>query len=85
MRRSTLFLSVGALLLIGLTVASGGSASTPASGTKLWLARYNGPASRGDYGFKAALSSDGTKLFVTGQSYGGATTGPDYATLAYQG
>jgi outer membrane protein assembly factor BamB len=50
------------------------------TGKKLWVARYNGPASRRDYAYDIAVSSDGKKVFVTGGSVGG-----DYldATVAY--
>jgi DNA-binding beta-propeller fold protein YncE len=50
------------------------------TGAKLWVARYNGPASRGDYALSIVVSRDGKRVFVTGGSRGG-----DYldATVAY--
>jgi PQQ-like domain len=53
-----------------------------ASGAKLWTARYNGPAGGFDFASSLAVSSDGTKVFVTGSSPG-AGTSYDYATVAY--
>jgi hypothetical protein len=57
-----------------------------ADGTTLWARRYDGPASgNGSYGDQAsalALSSDGTRLYVTGGTESGAH-GFDYATIAY--
>jgi DNA-binding beta-propeller fold protein YncE len=43
--------------------------------------RYNGPASRSDYGYDVAVSPDGARVFVTGQSFG--PENPEYATVAY--
>ncbi len=52
------------------------------TGTKMWLRRYNGPANSEDYAWSLAVSPDGTRLFVTGESPGVGTFS-DYATLAY--
>lgn len=52
------------------------------NGARLWVARYSSPDERSDYGRSIAASPDGSMVFVTGASFG-ATTGPDYATLAY--
>jgi hypothetical protein len=57
-------------------------ANDPASGVTLWTARYDGPANGSDSATSVAVSADGTKVFVTGSSFGGAT-GYDYATVAY--
>ncbi len=53
-----------------------------ATGTRLWLRRYNGLANGRDWGFSVAVSPDGSKVFVTGSSEG-STSGSDYATVAY--
>jgi DNA-binding beta-propeller fold protein YncE len=53
------------------------------TGAKLWSARYSGPGANSDSAQFVAVSPDGTKVFVTGSSYGGATTRNDYATIAY--
>ena len=54
-----------------------------APGAQLWVARYTGAASRRDFAGSMAVSPDGSKVFVTGGSDGGPTTGWDYATAAY--
>jgi hypothetical protein len=53
------------------------------TGAKVWSARYNGPGSGNDYGLSLASSPDGTKVFVTGQSYGGSAVSSDFATIGY--
>ena len=57
-------------------------AYSAATGARLWVKRYNGPANRDDYGSSVAVSPGGTRVFVTGTSQGG-TSGYDYATVAY--
>jgi WD40 repeat protein len=60
-----------------------------ATGARLWLKRYSGPAGgSGGPGSSAswvAVSPDGGTVFVTGSSYGptGLSGPPDYATVAY--
>ncbi len=51
------------------------------TGTRLWVKTYNGRANRGDGGGAISVSSDGSRLFVTGTSFGAARY--DYITLAY--
>ena len=51
------------------------------AGVPLWTNRYNGPANRGDKGYRMAVDSSGN-VFVTGSSQN--TSGNfDYATVAY--
>jgi WD40 repeat protein len=54
------------------------------AGTRLWVKRYDGPANGSDVARALAVSPDGTRVFVTGESTGssGATA---YATVAYTG
>jgi DNA-binding beta-propeller fold protein YncE len=51
------------------------------TGHRLWLARYNGPG-RDDQAYAVAVSPSGDIVFVTGFS-AGASSGLDYATVAY--
>jgi WD40 repeat protein len=51
------------------------------TGSPLWLKDYDGPGHSSDYAYALAVSPDGSKVFVTGQSQG-ASTGYDYATIA---
>jgi TolB-like protein len=56
-----------------------------ATGDRLWTARHQGPTSGivfGDAARALAVSPDGSAVFVTGGS-AGATSGPDYVTVAY--
>ncbi|MGQ0536282.1 MAG: hypothetical protein ACT4PT_09440, partial [Methanobacteriota archaeon] len=55
-----------------------------ADGSVQWLARYDGPATGLDGGADVVVSADGTAVFVTGLSEG-LGSGPDYATLLYDG
>jgi WD40 repeat protein len=53
------------------------------TGTELWAKRYDGPTHDPDEAFALALSPDGTKVFVTGRSFGKIGEGRDFATVAY--
>jgi Beta-propeller repeat len=64
------------LVLFGLATAPAG-ASTAQGGTELWVRRYNGPGNGYDYAYSVAASPDGSKVFVTGSSYGRATSSED--------
>ena len=52
------------------------------TGAKLWSERYNGPANGIDWAAALGVSTDGSKVFVTGASEG-SSSGTDYATVAY--
>jgi len=70
-------------LTLGVTVlAVGPSAGASTNGQTIWVARYDGPSDYPsfDTARSVAVSPDGSKVFVTGYSYG---VGDDYATLAY--
>jgi DNA-binding beta-propeller fold protein YncE len=56
-----------------------------ATGERLWLRRYNGPANNSDSPSAIGVSPDGKEVFVTGLSSGVASPDfPfDYATIAY--
>jgi PQQ-like domain len=51
-------------------------------GTQLWIARYNDQANDGDNARGLSVSRDGTKVFVTGNSWRGSGSG--IATVAYR-
>jgi outer membrane protein assembly factor BamB len=52
-----------------------------ATGARLWAHRYNGPANGYDTAQSVVASPGGSMVFVTGTS--DASTGVDYATVAY--
>ena len=56
-----------------------------ATGARRWASRYNGPGNQGDHAASLAVGPAGDTVYVTGDSFGGAGTGPDYATVAYRG
>jgi hypothetical protein len=93
--RAAVTMSAAVILLAGIVPdakADGSSAAlrhgprvatqlaTP--GSQLWVKRYNGTGNSGDYARAMGVSSDGSKVFVTGYSYG-STTADDDATVAY--
>jgi DNA-binding beta-propeller fold protein YncE len=51
------------------------------TGATVWGKSYIGPGNSSDYGYSVAVSPDSSKVFVTGESYGGSSTGYDYATI----
>src|SRR6266702_1696999 len=53
-----------------------------ATGAQLWASTYVGPGSI-DEATGLAVSPDGSRLYVTGTSYGGPSTDYDWATVAY--
>jgi hypothetical protein len=55
-------------------------AYAPKDGSRLWVAEYNGPDA--DDAHAVAVSSDGSRVFVTGVS-GGIGTHVDFATVGY--
>jgi DNA-binding beta-propeller fold protein YncE len=52
-----------------------------ATGTQLWLASYNGPGNPTDWPHALAVSPDGSRVFVTGETE--VSTQNDFATVAY--
>jgi DNA-binding beta-propeller fold protein YncE len=69
-------------MLVTQGFAGTGTAAAGA-GTQLWVSRYNGAGNGSDGATSVAVSPDGTKVFVTGSSYGGKAAGEDYVTVAY--
>ena len=60
-------------------------AYSAATGSRVWVSRYNGPGNGGDVATSVTVNPAGTKVYVTGGSDGRAATGTDYATVAYHG
>jgi hypothetical protein len=54
-----------------------------ATGARLWVSRYNGPASGVDGGSAMVVSSAGGAVYVTGRSTG-TTSNADFTTIAYR-
>lgn len=72
---------VAGIVMLGLVLAPATTGS--AGGKQLWAARYGGPANDTDGGLSVAVSPSGSKVFVTGSTFG-AATGDDYGTVAYE-
>lgn len=53
------------------------------TGAQLWLSRYDGPGGGADTERSMALSPDGARLYVTGETWATLGHGFDYATIAY--
>jgi outer membrane protein assembly factor BamB len=58
-------------------------AYSAATGTQQWVSSYNGPAKSTSEAYAVAVSPDGSTVYVTGTSIGGAGVGNEYATVAY--
>jgi DNA-binding beta-propeller fold protein YncE len=54
-----------------------------ASGSRIWVRRYNGRGNGDDFPEALAVSPDGTGVYVTGYSLGSGTLDSDYLTIAY--
>jgi hypothetical protein len=52
------------------------------TGARRWMDRYDGPAGAEDYVDSLVVSSDGSRVFVAGTSYGSGSD--DVATVAYR-
>src|SRR5712691_4572521 len=90
MRRYMLVAAVtAAAALTGLAPAGGAPAGAAARGVRaapgarLWVARYDDRSGGYEAAHAMAVSPDGSRVFVTGEGYGGGATGRDYATVAY--
>src|SRR4051794_19258005 len=63
---------------------SAAAASPPGQGGQLWLSRYNGPPGLNDGGRAVAVSPDGSRLFVAGESQGDDFYASNMTTVAYE-
>jgi hypothetical protein len=82
--------AAGSVVFVTGTTAGAGTGSdyltvayAASTGKRLWVATYDGPAHGTDDARAMTLDPDGSRLYVTGSSDGGSTTGEDYATVAY--
>src|SRR5437867_2920104 len=74
-----------AVILVAAALAPVSGNTSPgdlSSVLQRWAARYDGPANAADYAVALAVSPDGGRIYVTGESEGGVTS-LDYATVAY--
>ncbi|HUR07703.1 MAG TPA: PQQ-binding-like beta-propeller repeat protein, partial [Nonomuraea sp.] len=55
----------------------------PATGRRSWVQRYDGQAKSYDVAWDVAVTPDGGKVVVTGESTDDETRGTDYVTIAY--
>lgn len=55
----------------------------PATGQRAWVQRRDGLAKGEDYAWDVAVTPDGSKAVITGQSSDDAARGNDYVTVAY--
>ena len=53
------------------------------TGALIWVRRYQGPEVGGNIAYGLGVSADGTKVYVSGESFGG-TSSTDFATVAYE-
>jgi DNA-binding beta-propeller fold protein YncE len=91
MRRYLFVVAVtaAAATLTGVVPAGGASAGAAAlgirtaPGARVWVAGYDGGSDGYDAAHAMAVSPDGSRVFVTGDSYRLRATGRDYATVAY--
>ena len=54
-----------------------------ATGTQLWVKRYNGAGKGNDNANSVAVNPTNGTVYVTGQSFGTSASGLDYVTIAY--
>ena len=66
------------------TIAYATVAYNAATGAQWWVKRYQGTGELGSIAWSLAVSPTANTVFVTGES-SGATSGLDYATIAYSG
>lgn len=79
--------SAGNVYVTGIGVGTSGNfdyitVKYNSAGSQQWVAQYNGPGNSLDDAHAITIDSSGN-VYITGWSYGGASTGFDYATVKY--
>ncbi len=82
-RNATTVLVTGGSNGVGTGADYATVAYSPVNGHQRWVARYNGPGNGDDAATSLAVSSDGSKFFVTGRSESAPHGSAYYATVAY--
>jgi hypothetical protein len=83
MRRTAILLASTLMILAWDVPAHADSSLTRAPGSKQWVQRYNAPGDGIDEALAVAVSPDGSRVFVSGDSHQPNTNFSDSVTAAY--